>query len=363
MIRDDATLAPLLSRLASAREVSLDTEFHSERHYHPRLMLLQLKVDDDAPVLVDALGTVDFPRLCAALAPVRLLVHGGQMDIQILHRLGGLRPREVFDTQVAAGCAGAGYPIRLQELVRRFLEIHIPKTETLSDWSRRPLSAEQLRYAADDVVCLPGLVRAIERVLDTMGNRAIAEACTAELYARTLAPEDLASAWKTVPGAHLLDDAERAALRALAIWRDAQARDRDVPRSAVVSDGLLLDLARRQPRSIDGMRANRRFPSQVWKRDGEALLAVIEGARTSAPPARLHSRPRVWMDCVRAGARVVEASRGVSAELTIDDRQMERIAAGEPLNTWRADALGPEFQEFLAGRASVVMPGRFSSSV
>ena len=358
LIRDAVDLEPVLAAIRGGARVAVDTEFHSERHFHPRLMLVQLRVDDGPAFLVDPVGGLDLRPLGEALsaAPL-LLLHGGTADLQILAREAGLRPGRVFDTQIAAGCAGDGYPIRLQELLRRHLDIHVPKAETLSDWSRRPLSPEQARYAADDVLLLGPLADALAARLDALGNAAVAAACTAELVVRALRPEADGDAWRGVPGAHLLEPGERTVLQGLAAWRDRAARDRDQPRPSVLSDAMLLDLARRQPATLDALRANRRFPSQVWRKDGEAVLSVIAGAQGQPAPPPLHRHVHPWIDLVNAAARVAERSRGVAPELCLDDAALSEIAAGRAPVGWRGDALGPDFVEFLSGRRSVALPG------
>jgi ribonuclease D len=359
LIRTKAALQPLLDAIAGGQRVALDTEFHSERHFHPRLMLVQLRVDEGPAWLVDPLAELDLGPLGAALSTVPLLLHGGAMDLQILHRDIGMTPCAVFDTQIAAGCAGDGYPVRLQELVRRHLDIRLPKTETLSDWSQRPLSEDQARYAADDVLLLPPLARKLEARLEQLGNTTIAAECTAELVARALRPEDDGTAWRHVPGAHLLDGPERAVLQGLTAWRERTARSRDMARANVVSDSMLLDLARRQPATPEALRANRRMPSQVWKRDGAEVLAQIAAWRDAAPPPALHPRPKPWSDLVLAAARTAEVHRGVAAELVLSEPTPERLAAGHPIEEWRNRALGPEFFQFLAGTSAISMPGQW----
>jgi ribonuclease D len=359
LIRTSAALQPVLDAIAGARRVAVDTEFHAERHYHPRLMLIQLRADLGPAMLVDPLGDIDLAPLGKALSEVPLLLHGGVMDLQILHRETGMQPKSVYDTQIAAGCAGDGFPIRLQELVRRHLDLHLPKAATLSDWSQRPLSADQLSYAADDVLLLEPLADALDAKLAALGNIEIAAACTAEHVARALLPEDLSQAWRTVPGAHLLDDTERAVLQALAAWRDGTAQERDVTRSNVVSDSMLLDLARRQPASFEALRANRRMPSQVWKREGAAVLACIAAGRTATPPPGPVSRGRLWRELVGVAARTAEAERGVAPELVLTDATLDRLAAGLPIESWRGSALGPEFAAFLDGRKAIVLPGKW----
>jgi ribonuclease D len=221
------------------------------------------------------------------------------------------------------------------------------------------LSPDQLRYAREDVLLLPDLVRALEDRLASQDNAGIAEACTAEIYERTLETPNPDQAWRSVAGVHLLDGTERAVLRALVTWRDARARDLDMPRPNVASDAALFELARRQPATTDELKANRRTPSTLWKRDGEAVLACITEGRAAEPPAPALPRTRVWLDCVRTAARVAEGHRGVASELSLDARTLERIATGASVEGWREEALGPGFTAFLEGRASIVMPGIF----
>lgn len=358
MIRSGEALEPVLAAVRRARRVAIDTEFHSERHYYPRLMLIQLRVDEEAPCLIDPLADLDLAPLGEALSGPPLLLHGGTVDLQLLHRTIGLRPGPVFDTQTAAGCAGDGYPVRLQELVRRHLGRHLPKTETLSDWSLRPLSDDQLRYAADDVMLLGPLADAITRRLEERGNAEIAHACTQELVARALVPDDPDLAWRTVPGSHLLDDSERATLAELAAWRELAARERDVPRAAIASDAVLLDLARRQPPTLDALRSNRRMPAQVWKRDGAAVLGCVARSRSRAAPSAV-ARPRPWLDLVWGAARALSHQNGIAAELLLGEAELDRLARGEPVEGWRARALGSVFQSFLNGECAIRIDGAF----
>jgi ribonuclease D len=359
VIRDQASLDALLPRLAAARRVAVDTEFHTERAFHPRLMLLQLRADDDEAVLVDPLAGLDLRGLGGALAIPELLVHGGAWDMRILHDLTGLRPDRVFDTQIAAGFVGDGFPVRLQELTRRHMGLHLAKTETLSDWSRRPLSGEQVAYALDDVRVLGPLADALLEKLVARGNADVARACTAEFYDRALAPPDDEAAWRGVPGAHLLDDAERGVLQALTAWRDRRARALDVPRQNVLSDALLLDLARRRPRTVEDMRANRRMPSQASRRDAADILERVAIGLDAPPPPPVRDRPAVWTETIRAAARIAETTTGVAPELLLDEDTLARLFSGKPIENWRRSAFGDQFSAFLAGKLALALPGVF----
>jgi ribonuclease D len=356
----ESALAPLLERLARSSVVALDTEFHVERHYGPRLMLVQVQPDDGGPAAwVDPLDGTDLRPLGEALSRVTLVVHGGAGDLPILRDTAGLRPDEVFDTQVAAAFVGDGARTGLQALVFRRLGRWLPKTETVSDWSRRPLTPAQEEYALDDVRVLLPLREVLLADLERTGRGALAAAAMQEAAAQALATPRAEDAWKTIGGAQNLDELSRATLRGLAAWREREARARDLPRGQVVSDALLLDLARRRPETLEALRTHRRFPSQVIRKEGEAILAVMARARTQAPPPPPRPWPRAWGDAVRAAGSAAEAAGGIAADLLLDDATLAKLHAGEALAPWRWEALGTDVHDFLAGRASLDVHGGF----
>ncbi len=354
-INTAAGLIAALPELNGAELIALDTEFHTERWYYPRLMLLQLRVDAREPLLIDPLS-VSIAPLAVPLSTRPVIVHGGQQDAQILYRMLGVVPNIVYDTQVAAGFAGAGYPIRLQELVRRFLGAHMPKGETLSDWSRRPLSPAQLGYAADDVLVLHDLKGALDIELQRSGlGGAAAEATRDMVESASRAPDD-SRAWTRVGGAQTLEADERACLQALVAWRDREARDRDVQKNALASDAVLLDLARRRPESAQEMRANRRMPGHLSRQEADVLLDLL--ANPGPAPAPL-ARDKGAFDVVRAATRVVERRTGIAAELLLPDAEIHSLLAGNPCRAWRVPLLGQDFASFIRGDSPFCIPADF----
>ena len=352
-LRTDAELRAVLPALLASAKLYLDTEFHTERSYHPKLMLVQLRGDEGDIFLVDPFS-VDLGLLRPVIETVPVVLHGGQMDVQILRRVVGVAPKQIFDTQVAAACVGMGWPCRLQELVARLLQIPLDKAETLSDWSRRPLSEEQLRYAADDVWVLPPLERILRQQLEERSVIDVAVYLTEEVLSGADDPGEL---WRLVPGSANLDETGRRALQALARWRDATAQARDLPRNGVLSDALMLDLARRSPKTVEGMQANRRMPSQVWKRDGAAILELLHRPGSAPPPSI--SRPRAWVDVARAAGRIVEFKTGIASDLILTERVLGRLSRNEALEEWRERLLGPDFFSFLRGESVIRMPAEW----
>ena len=355
-LRTDAELASRLERIASAAEIALDTEFHPERSYFPKPLLIQLRPDEGEVLLVDATTVTDLRPLAQVLCDRPLLVHGGASDVGILSRLAGRSPTAVFDTQVAAGFIGLGYPRPLRDLTRAVLAKVIDKSETLSDWSRRPLSTDQLRYAAEDVLVLAPLAANLRGRVVATGRDPLFRECMAERLESWISAPNDAAAWQRMHSAHLVDE-ERGALQALAEWREATAREANVQAHTILPDAMLQDLARRRPRTIEQMRENRRMPTGVWKSHGPAILGALSAAvHRSPPPALVRGLP---YDLARLAARVAEAESGVSADLVFVDCSDDYNLREKSRVGWRAAVLGSGWLDFVDGRRSIAMPGRW----
>ena len=340
--------------------MSLDTEFHVERTYHPEPMLVQVRVDDGPCTLIDP-RALDLHPLGDALSRAGaegtvLVLHAADADLRLLARIAGLVPGEVFDTQLAAALVGEGWPTRLQTLCARITGERLAKRETLSDWSRRPLDPAQVTYAEDDVRVLPAIEEGLRARLDAAGRLAPFRALMAERVEEWIAPARDDDAWRALGASARVDPEERAALRSLAAWRERVARERDWTRGTVLGDAHLVDLARRRPDTLAALRDNRRFPGSVIKRDGEAILAAIADAAAAPPPEAPRPWPSAWAEVLRASVRA--AAPGVAPELVWDDVALARAHAGEVPTGWRAELLGAEGRAFAAGARALTVDGR-----
>lgn len=347
VVDTQAQLEGELEALEASGTIALDTEFHPERTYRPRLLLVQVCGAGMAPLLIDPQAPLSLAPLGAVLGRVRLIVHGGDQDVRLLAHHAGLTLGAFSDTQRVAAFAGLGWPRRLQDLLSEVLGVEIDKGATLSDWSRRPLSPVQEAYAAADVRLLAELDAALRERVRALGNeRWLAEA-EAEHRAEVLLPVDPARAWRRIPGAHLLDETGRVALRAMAGWREQHAAEVDLPLNQVVSDSTLLDLARRRPGTVEEMRENRRLPSSVWKVHGVRLLALMaeKGGPAPAPLPR-----GVRVDLLRAAARAISGEIGIASDLLLSECEMDYVLGGSGGASWRKTALGIAFEEFVQGR-------------
>jgi len=246
-------LAEIADRLASQTVIGLDTEFLRERTYHAQLCLLQLAWTG-AAVCVDPLAVTDLAPLRATLSapPAVKILHASRQDLEVLlPALGLVRP--LFDTQIAAALTGESAQIGYAELVRRLLGVELAKAHTRADWSRRPLSADQIEYALDDVRHLLALKEALQERIERLGRLAwLAEefAALEDPATLTVDPEQ---AWRRLKGCSGLDPGRQRLLRSLAAWRERRALERDRPRGWILDDELLRAIVREGAEELGGV--------------------------------------------------------------------------------------------------------------
>jgi len=249
LITTPERLDQLAAQLLHAEAVAVDTEFFWERTFYPILGLVQL-ANADGCWLIDAVRLRDIRALGPVLSSpdITKVLHDAPQDLGILARATGAMPCAIFDTRLAAGFAGLASTCSLQVLLRETLNIELAKAETRSDWLRRPLSANQLRYAAEDVLYL---LKARETLLSRCPSETV-RAWLAEDLARLDDPalyrdRDPRLMYLRVKGGARLDARQLAVLRELAAWREDEARARDWPRGHVLPDDLLMTLAVQVP--------------------------------------------------------------------------------------------------------------------
>lgn len=249
LITTEERLERLAADLLKAEAVAADTEFFWERTFYPVLGLVQLATADGC-WLVDTVSLRDIRALGPVLASpdVTKILHDAPQDLGILARATGASPRKIFDTRLAAGFAGLEATCSLQSLLRETVDVEISKAETRSNWLQRPLSANQLRYAADDVI---HLLQVREILLARCASNAVRDWLDEEL-ARFDDPaayqeRDPRQMYLRVKGGSRLSARPLAVLRELAEWREREARQRDWPRAHVLPDDLLVALALRAP--------------------------------------------------------------------------------------------------------------------
>lgn len=370
-IADDASLEALIDRVLAAGDYAIDTEFHRERTYFPKLALVQIGIADEI-ALVDPLA-VDPTRLARLFhGEGRAVFHAAQQDLDVLWQTCGATPARIYDTQLAAGFVGYSSP-SLVSLVAGLLKVNVPKGDRLTDWLRRPLSAAQRRYAASDVAYLFAIRDVLDAAIDGRGRAAwVRDACE-DLRLRPVGPPDPEIAWLRVKDVRTLRGKSRWVARSLARWRELRAAELDIPPRHVLSDLSLLGVAQRCPRTVEELSHSRGLDSRAAGGSlGKALLAAVrEGLEQSdsgdlafpvsdADDLDRSLRPAVTL--VSAWLSELARREDLDAALLAtraDIVEFLRGAPGARLGTgWRADIAGRDVSDLVAGRAALTfVPG------
>ncbi len=356
--------------------LGIDTEFMSEGRYRALLCLVQISVDDPGSpsgtfiVLIDPLSDPPLGDLPEMLADpeIEVILHAGRQDVAILRRAWRTEVTNIFDTQLAAGFSGGGAQTGYGNLIGSVLGIRVGKTASYTRWDARPLSREQLSYAAEDVVHLLALADELQRRLAESERLDWAREECRRLEGVT-DERDPETAWERLPRAGGLDPRARAVARALAAWRERTASAEDRPVGSVLQDPPLVELAKRQPDATRGIEQIRGIHPPTVRRRGEQILAAIRAGREADPIPREESRarseprdaPLIALAEALLRARSLEA--GLAYELIASRSELEQIVAaarrGEPepevrtLAGWRRELVGADLRALLSGEAAL----------
>jgi ribonuclease D len=354
-------LSERLARWAGQPTVALDTEFIRERTYYPQLALVQLAVPDDI-LLVDPL----VPGMDAALRPllqdpaVTKLMHSASEDLQALQRGCTALPVPLFDTQVAAALCGLGAGLSYQKLVEQVTGITLAKGETRSDWLRRPLSASQLEYAADDVRHLHAVHEQLDRKLaELVRHRWLQSDAERSLRQAAQDGED--------PFPHLamrsaqgLDADGQARLCRILRWRDIEARRSDKPKSWIIDNELAVALARRPPRDSEEFstlldrhpKAPRKSRGQLW----DVVCAPVTEAQRAIPLVSAEAHDKQKVRALQDAVLAVAQAQGLPEGLLCARKHLEALLDGrgwpDALTGWRRDLLEPALAPLLPPSAN-----------
>ncbi|HTT89581.1 MAG TPA: HRDC domain-containing protein [Acidimicrobiales bacterium] len=366
-------LASLIDRLEGSAEFALDTEFHRERTYWPRLALVQVawrnSPRDQARVaLIDPLAVDPLPLARVLAGPSVMVAHAATQDLEVLARACDALPLKLFDTQIAAGFLGHG-SASLSSLAERYLRVRLSKGDRLTDWSRRPLTQSQLAYAASDVAYLLVLADAISAQLAERGRLEWAEEECMALLARPQNQTDPNEAWWKLRDNRHLQGVSRAIAQELAAWREEKARALDVQPRMVLADLALLSIAHSPPASVAALRETRGIDARHLRGNAEEEIMAAVGRGKAMPPKNLRLaqsepmskelRPAVTL----ATAWVAQLSRDeeVDAALLATRTDVIDFLSGKPDarlgRGWRAGLVGAPLRRLADGRASLALDG------
>ena len=362
-------LAEACARLAQHPFVTVDTEFLRESTYYPVLCVAQMASPDEA-VVVDAIAdSIDLAPFFALMGDEKVIkvFHAARQDIEICWHEAGIIPHPIVDTQVAAMVLGYGDSISYDQLVQRITGDTLDKSHRFTDWTRRPLSEAQLAYAISDVTHLRDVYLTLAADLEKRGRsewmrEEMKVLTSAETY--RFEPEH---AWERLK-TRVRKPKELAVLVEVAAWREREAQARDVPRSRVIKDDVIGDIALQAPTTIERLGGLRSLPKGFERSKwGEAIVEAVKRGLARDPKTlpRL-DRPRgavngqATVELLKVLLRMTAERHGVAAKViaTVDD--LDRIAGDDAadvpaLHGWRRDLFGEKALALKHGRLSLAI--------
>ena len=373
LIHSAAELADCCRHLALCRRFGLDTEFVGEESYRPRLCLIQVATADTL-YLIDPLAVENVePFWKLVVDPAnQVIVHAGREEVRLCHIWSGQAPGNLFDLQIAAGLVGLAYPLGHGALVAAVLGKRLDKRETLTEWRTRPLTDEQIRYAFDDVRFLLPLWEQLSQRLAKLGRDAWAKEEFARLCAVATPDDDglsvSADKWRKLRGAGALDRRRLAILREVFYWREKAAANANRPARVMLRDDLIVEVARRNPKSVRDLLPVR----GLAKRHVEAIFDAVELGRAipsadcPAPAEREQDPPQLGLLVNLLAAHLAHwaAEQELASNLVATNHDLKMLVKARIGKTappehsllqsgWRAMNILPHLEAMLAGRVSL----------
>ncbi len=356
LITTTESLYRLCDSLSAETFITVDTEFMRESTYWPDLCLIQV-AGETVNGLIDPLAPgIDLKPFFALMDNPRVLkvFHAARQDIEIMVHRAGIVPHPVFDTQIAAMVCGFGDQVGYEAIVRKLAKAQIDKSSRFTDWSRRPLSEKQLAYALADVTHLRVVYEALKTELDRTGRehwlREEMNILTNPATYRT-EPED---AWKRIK-VRLRSKKQLAALMEVAAWREREARDKNVPRSRVLKDDAIAEIATQCPQTREALNQLRALPKgMATSRIGEAILKAVTAGlaadHKSLPQPDdgrddMSEAAQAAAEVLKLALKVVCEKEGIAPKLVASSSDIDAVAESDDadvhlMHGWRRELFG-----------------------
>ncbi|MCW2276085.1 ribonuclease D [Rhodoblastus acidophilus] len=369
LVSDSGELAGLCREFAQFDFVTVDTEFLRETTFWPKVCVIQMACESRAvaiDALAEGLDLTPFFELMADEKVVKVF-HAARQDLEIVWNLAKLIPAPLFDTQVAAMVCGYGDQIAYGELAQSLCKVTLDKSSRFTDWSRRPLSDAQIDYAIADVTHLRDIYQALKAKLEKTGRL---HWLTDEMAALTnrdsyeMRPD---RAWERY--AHRArKPRDLAVLMELAAWREQEAQTRDVPRSRVLKDDILMEIALAAPRTLEALGNLRAFPRGMERsRSGAEIIAAIERGLERDPKTlpkiereRRSNGAGATVELLKVLLRQVAEAQGVAAKMIATTDELEALANDDTadigaLRGWRRELFGEKALQLKHGKLALTV--------
>ena len=361
-------LAGLCETLRGSEWLAIDTEFMREKTYYPRLCLIQV-CNGELAAAIDPIRLQDLQPLLDVLFDGSILkvLHAARQDLEIFWNDWHQFPLPLFDTQPAAALLGFGDQVGYANLVNQVLEVDLPKDQSRTDWSIRPLDEQQIRYALDDVIYLGKLYLNLRGRLSDRERLQWLAADFATLADPATYQPPLGEAWKKIKGRQHLRGRQLAVLQALAQWRELQARERDLPRKWLLKDDVMVELCRRLPRNLESLSRVRGIEAGMVRREGKSLLQLIDEAcqldkhswpKEKGRPKPLTPQQEAMVDLLSASLRLLAAKHQLSPQAIGTHKDLQKLVCGDNdcklLEGWRRGVAGETLLAVIQGEINLL---------
>ncbi|BCG62698.1 MAG: ribonuclease D [Methyloprofundus sp.] len=348
---------------------ALDTEFLREKTYYPKFCLLQIATLEWVacvdPIALE--GQLD--ELFAIINDPNIVkvIHSCRQDVEIFYQLTGKLPAPVYDTQLVAPILGYQENPGYAMLVSGFLNINLSKLHTRTDWSQRPLSVEQMQYAADDVIYLAQIYQMMQEKLTELGREDWLQEDFEQLMNPDLYDIPPADAWLKIRGKNKLTGKQLAIVQVLAEWREEAAKKSDKPKNWILRDELILDMSKLQPTNMQAIAKIRGINDGFVRRSGQQLCELIKKAqdmpglklKTKGNSAKKTPQQEAILDILTGIVRLRADENSLNPVMLATRKDLEQLLLNAEtcslLHGWRYSMVGQELEEILLGKLTLSM--------
>ena len=371
LISTPEALASFCSRAASSPVLGIDTEFLREKTYYAKLCLIQLSTADEVAI-VDPLAVRNLSPLKELFTSpsITKIFHAASQDLEILYHELGVLPSPIFDTQVAATLLGYGQQIGYSSLVHGVCGVNLAKTESYTDWSRRPLTESQVSYAAEDVIYLPRMYARMCEKLNAHGRLSWLDAEFADMVKVSNFEMDDRTRFLKVKRVGHLNRRQLGAAREVAAWREATARKRNIPRKWVLADEQIVETCRREPKTIDDLFQVRGIREKLPTADAREVVTLIrkglELPDSELPhlgkPDKNEANVDTQVDLMLPLVHKRAKENNIAAQTLASRDELEELARYESpdcalLKGWKRTLVGEELLALLHGKIALSLEG------
>lgn len=359
LVETTQQLKSVSETLQTVSWIGIDTEFLREKTYYPQLCLIQVH-SEAGEWCIDPLKINDMDSFSEILSSVSIckIFHSCRQDLEALERRFKNPLANLYDTQIAAGLSGFGDQLSYAALVNEVAEVELPKSQTRTDWSARPLSASQLLYAIDDVRYLKPIQEYLDSLLTERGRRQwLAAECESILQKQEyiIDPED---AWKRLKGGAKIPVKFQSLAKRLAVWRELRAQKRDRPREWILPSRCLVDISFKQPQTITALSRIDGMPNGIVRHSGEQIIDLVRSALIDENTeqfwhghAILDGDQKKRLKKITQFLRSVAEKENLSQALLANRSDLESLILGNQninlMKGWRYDFVGQEVQALL----------------